>query len=232
MKNMQNNIGKTKNKEKKNMDYNKLRRIFLIVFPVALVALSTMNIASASFYFSLSRTNSGVFYFFAKQLKLIGISIPFTIFFCCFPYYKYKNKKFLYLVFIGSVLTLIMVLIFANEIKGSKRWINILGFNLQPSEFIKIGYIILLSRKLEKCREMGIKNFKIVLNILPLFILPILIFLGDDLGTALHYFAITGIMLFASNIDKKNNYSNSSFSHYLSWVCGNKVLFRARGTEF
>jgi cell division protein FtsW len=203
---MQNNIDETvdiADREKKSLDYNKLRRIFLIILPLALVALSTMNIASASFYFSMSKTNSGVFYFFTKQLKLIMIAVPVTVFFCCFPYHRYKNKKFLFFVLMCSVITLIMVLIFAKEIKGSKRWINIFGFNLQPSEFIKIAYIILLSRRLEKCREIGVKNLNIIGNIFPLFFIPILIFLGEDLGTTLHYFAITGVMLFASSIDKK-----------------------------
>ena len=74
---------------------------------------------------------------------------------------------------------------------------------LYESEFIKIAYIILLSRRLEKCREIGVKNLNIIGNIFPLFFIPILIFLGEDLGTTLHYFAITGVMLFASSIDKK-----------------------------
>lgn len=198
-----NDVEKTMDKEKKSLDYSKLRRIFLIILPFMLVALSTMNIASASFYFSMSKINSGVFYFFTKQLKLITIALPVTIFFCIFPYHKYKNKKFLFFVLIFSIITLIVVLIFAHEIKGSKRWINILGFNLQPSEFIKLAYTILLARRLEKCREIGSKNFGIIINILPLCIIPILIFLGEDLGTTLHYFAITGVMLFATNINKK-----------------------------
>ncbi len=190
-------------REEKNAAYSKLRRIFLIALPFMLVALSTMNIASASFYFSMNKTSSGGFHFLTKQLMVLCAALPACLVFCKIPYKWYKNKKFLFFVFIASIIVLMIVLGFASEIKGSKRWIRVFGFNLQPSEFIKVAYIILLARKLEKNRKTGARNFEIIFNVVPLFLIPILILFGRDLGTTLHYFAITGVMLFASNINKK-----------------------------
>ncbi len=46
------------------------------------------------------------------------------------------------LLFIGAVLGMILVLITGTEIKGAQRWIRVLGFSLQPSEFIKPAFII------------------------------------------------------------------------------------------
>ena len=46
-------------------------------------------------------------------------------------------------VFVGSLIALVAVLLFGQEIKGSRRWINVLGFGLQPSEFVKPAFIIL-----------------------------------------------------------------------------------------
>ena len=41
--------------------------------------------------------------------------------------------------------TLILILVTEFEIKGSKRWLKIYGFSLQPSEFIKPFYFLLTS---------------------------------------------------------------------------------------
>ena len=46
------------------------------------------------------------------------------------------------LVFIGSIVAMVLVLFTGMEIKGAQRWIHILGFSLQPSEFVKPSFII------------------------------------------------------------------------------------------
>jgi cell division protein FtsW len=49
------------------------------------------------------------------------------------------------LVFVVSILLLVATLFVGIEVKGSKRWIYILGFSLQPSEFIKPAFVILVA---------------------------------------------------------------------------------------
>lgn len=46
------------------------------------------------------------------------------------------------LVFLGAILAMIAVLLFGMEIKGAQRWIHVLGFSLQPSEFIKPAFAV------------------------------------------------------------------------------------------
>ena len=41
-----------------------------------------------------------------------------------------------------SVGLLFLTLIFGSEIKGAKRWLSILGFSLQASEFVKPCFAI------------------------------------------------------------------------------------------
>jgi cell division protein FtsW len=57
------------------------------------------------------------------------------------------------LMFGAAVILMIAVLLFGAEIKGAKRWIGVLGFSLQPSEFIKPAFAIvsawILSHHLE-----------------------------------------------------------------------------------
>ena len=47
------------------------------------------------------------------------------------------------LVFAGSLVLLVAVLFFGQEVKGARRWINVLGVSVQPSEFVKPAFIIL-----------------------------------------------------------------------------------------
>ena len=46
-------------------------------------------------------------------------------------------------VFGGSIVLLIAVLFFGQEVKGARRWITILGFSVQPSEFVKPAFIVI-----------------------------------------------------------------------------------------
>ena len=45
-----------------------------------------------------------------------------------------------------SVLLLLMVLLFGQEVNGARRWINIAGLQFQPSEIAKFTMILLLAR--------------------------------------------------------------------------------------
>lgn len=45
-------------------------------------------------------------------------------------------------MFVGTLIALVIVLVAGVEIKGATRWIHFLGFSLQPSEFIKPNFVI------------------------------------------------------------------------------------------
>lgn len=46
-------------------------------------------------------------------------------------------RRLAFLVLIGSLILSVLVLYLGSEVKGAQRWIRILGFSVQPSEFIK-----------------------------------------------------------------------------------------------
>jgi len=57
-------------------------------------------------------------------------------------------KRFLFYapyLYIASLVLLVLVAFFGFESHGAKRWINILSFNFQPSEMIKITIPLMLS---------------------------------------------------------------------------------------
>lgn len=109
-------------------------------------------------------------------------------------------ERFSYLVYAINVLLLLGVLIMGDNILGSKRWINLGLFVIQPSEFMKITIIWILAKyfSADKSLEpysLGRLTVPIVLVAIPV----LLVALQPDLGTAIILLAIaTSIFLFVN----------------------------------
>ena len=50
--------------------------------------------------------------------------------------------RFASLVLLGGSIMMVLVLFFGVEEKGARRWIRVLGFSLQPSEFVKPAFVV------------------------------------------------------------------------------------------
>lgn len=93
--------------------------------------------------------------------------------------------------------SLIAVMVAGQSAKGAQRWINIAGFNVQPSEFAKIGLIITLAVLLHKRTASNLDN---VVRALAITAVPwALVFLQPDLATSLVFGAIVLGMLYWAN---------------------------------
>ncbi|AFZ25347.1 rod shape-determining protein RodA [Cylindrospermum stagnale PCC 7417] len=93
--------------------------------------------------------------------------------------------------------SLIAVMIAGTSAKGAQRWISIAGFNVQPSEFAKIGVIITLAALLHKRTA---SNLESVFRILAITAIPWgLVFKQPDLATSLVFGAIVLGMLYWAN---------------------------------
>lgn len=143
---------------------------------------------------------------------VLGIVISFVVMFF--------NTKFLwqatpYLYALGLVL-MVLPLIFYNPnlvaATGAKNWVSIGGVTLfQPSEFMKISYILILARVIvqftqkhkEKERTIAL-DFLLILWLI-IFTLPVLVLLAlqSDLGTALVFVAIFAGLVLLSGVSWK-----------------------------
>ena len=56
-----------------------------------------------------------------------------------------EMRKLSLLVFIVSLVLVAATPHFGAEIKGARRWLVILGVNIQPSEFLKPAFVILIA---------------------------------------------------------------------------------------
>jgi rod shape determining protein RodA len=93
--------------------------------------------------------------------------------------------------------SLIAVMFGGVAAKGAQRWIAIAGFNVQPSEFAKVGLIITLAALLHRQTASTLES---VFRVLAITAVPwALVFLQPDLATSLVFGAIFLGMLYWAN---------------------------------
>ncbi|XHX76305.1 MAG: rod shape-determining protein RodA [Stenomitos frigidus ULC029] len=94
-------------------------------------------------------------------------------------------------------LSLLLVIFLGTSALGAQRWITIGGFNLQPSEFAKLGVIVTLAAILS---DRAASTLPVLARTLAITAVPwALVFVQPDLGTSLVFGAITLGMLYWGN---------------------------------
>src|SRR5450830_750416 len=122
---------------------------FIFIITALLLVAGMVMVSSASMPFGESYHNDA-FYFIRKQILWSVISLILLFIFSRIDYHKIaKISNFLILISIG-LLAIVLIPGIGTEIGGSRRWINLPFFGLQPSEFVKIAIIIYLSDVLNK----------------------------------------------------------------------------------
>ncbi len=143
-----------------------------------------------------------------------------------------KNIRILYLIFNAILLYL---LLFGTEINGSKAWISLGLFSVQPSEFMKIILILYLSFIATKYEKYKLKC--LIVTLIP----AILTFLEPDTGNVVFYFVTYFSILFykEGNLKSLLKYglilasvfvifilSYLKFSDYFIQIFGYQVYYR------
>src|SRR2546425_6799038 len=54
-------------------------------------------------------------------------------------------RRIAVVIFVLSLMLVAATLVYGAEVKGARRWIVILGVNIQPSEFLKPAFVILIA---------------------------------------------------------------------------------------
>ena len=93
------------------------------------------------------------------------------------------------LVYVGSVIGLVLVLVMGSTINGSQSWLIIGGLSLQPAEFAKlavvVGMALLAAERVEGSRRREVGTLEVVLMLAIAGLPALLILLQPDLGTML-----------------------------------------------
>ena len=150
---------------------------FKLIFLVLLLGIIS--------FFTMYSTERGSFGYYTQSHIY-----RFCIFFFIFIAISFFNIQFwyksAYIFYFIVLLLLFSVDFFGIVASGSKRWINLVAFNLQPSELMKVGIIIFLARYYNNIPSHEVTSVKfIILPIFALFVPVALIINQPDLGTAL-----------------------------------------------
>jgi len=107
-------------------------------------------------------------------------------------------------LFLFSVLLISLLIPWgAGDEVNRRAWLRFFNIGIQPAEITKIPFIIIMARMITSFKER--KTFNSFMSILQIFIVFAIIFgfvliVSEDMGTALVYFGILIIMLFAGGI--------------------------------
>jgi len=124
-----------------NNSSNKIDKIFLGIV-LSLVIVGVIMFVSASL--GILNKNETKFYGVMASQLIYGLLGGFVVlYFGLRIPYKFWRAYSLPL-FIGSIIITALVFVpgLGFEHGGSRRWINVFGFSLQPVEFLKIGFVI------------------------------------------------------------------------------------------
>ena len=124
---------------------------------------------------------------YGKQLIFIVTALLLFLVIMSIDYRLFESLA--YVIYGFAVLLLIATIFLSTDIKGSRSWIKIGNFSLQPAEFGKFATSLVLAAFLGKAEE-GFKSVKIRLISAAMVIVPIIIILlQKETGSALVYFA-------------------------------------------
>ncbi|WP_319526644.1 rod shape-determining protein RodA [uncultured Desulfosarcina sp.] len=139
---------------------------------------------------------------FKKQLIWYGVGFVAMVF--CFLFDYKQIERFATFIYLMSVGSLVVVLFFGKIVGGSKRWLPMGPFSLQPSEMAKIAVIIILARYFAKIINTEGLNLRDLAVPVLLTVLPFgLIVRQPDLGTAMVIALIAGAMTLFVKIERR-----------------------------
>lgn len=138
-------------------------------------------------------------YFVIRQGVFVAIGLGLMFAVARIDYTRLREFRTQIYAFV--IFSNLLVLMLGTVARGSRSWIDVGFFRIQPSELGKVLMILVIGGFIaDRLRDRSASS-SIVMPVLGLMALPMaLVFLQPDLGTALVYGAITLAMLFIAGV--------------------------------
>jgi len=195
-------------KDKINSYWRKVDKKILFSF-TALFFLGLFFSFSSTSSLAGERLNKDYYFFFSKHLFFVIIALV-TMLFLSFIETK-SLKKIIVPIFVILFLALFLVPFVGVEVKGSKRWLNLLFFRLQPVELIK-PFFILFTAKILSSEKMKTSHSTYFFSFLILSSIIILLVNQPDIGQTILLVCTWVTIIFISGISLMYIFSFLSFS--------------------
>jgi cell division protein FtsW len=171
----------------------------LFTATLLLVCSSIVMVYSASAVVALERFDQPYF-FLIKQALWTVLGLAMLAIAMRIDYRTYRNDTFIWgtLAVVGLLLVAVL---FSAPVNGTRRWFNLGGLGIQPSELAKIAAVfftaMILDRRMHRIDDLSY-------SLLPIAIvvgaMSGLILLEPDYGTAISLLLIIGLMVFAAGL--------------------------------
>jgi len=177
----------------KNID----KSIFLIISLLFVIGLFFSLVSTSLIASDKLDTNS--YFFFFKHLIYIFIGI-----FIIFIFSSLKTNQlfyYSYFLFFITLVALLLVPIIGVEVKGSKRWIDLIFLpRFQPIELLKPFFIIMISTILCSVRTSNI-YLKYLLSTILVSIIALFLIMQPDIGQTLLVIFSWAVLIFTSGVN-------------------------------
>ena len=167
------------------------------------ILLTSVVLLSILSLFVMYSTDGGEILFHTKShFSKIIIFFPLMIFIAFFNIKWWHNLS--YLFYFAVILLLIYVSFFGIKSSGSRRWMDLYLFNLQPSELMKIAIILCLAKYYHRIKIENVNSITSIMTVVTIIIIPIIMVLSQpDLGTSILIAASGLIVLWLGGVKIK-----------------------------
>ncbi len=169
---------------------------YLLVVAVTLLTITGILIIYSAGFDPVDKINNGMY---KRQMLwfIIGFILMIAV---TFVNYQQLGDYSLQ-IFAVLLVILLLTTVFGKPIRNTRAWLTLGPVSIQPSEFVKLGLVLVLAKYLE-LREREITYFRELLIPSLITLVPVIIILKQpDFGTAVLFIPILFIMLFVGGAD-------------------------------
>ncbi len=169
--------------------------ITFFILVMILLIFGLVMLFSASYAYCYYRYDGDSFRFIKRQLFFGAVGVVGMLIISRIDYHFLK--KFVFWIFGGAYLLLILVLIIGEELNGAKRWLNIAGVTVQPSEIMKFALILLFAYLISvNYKRMGTFSYGVLPFLVIIGAVAVVMLLEPHLSGTILICAIGLVMMF------------------------------------
>lgn len=170
--------------------------LILIIVTLTLLAVGLTMVYSASAVWAEYKFNDS-FFFAKRQMLFAAVGIAAMFFIMNVDYWTWRTWSKVIIIICFVLLILVLIPGIGNVRNGSRSWIGVGAFSIQPSEFMKLAMIAFLAKYLSERQKLITSFMKGLLPSLGLVFLAFgLIMLQPDLGTGTVMVGTCIVMIF------------------------------------
>ena len=175
----------------RNIDKNILFSFLVLFFLGVFFSFSSTSSLAGE------RLNKDFYHYFSRHLIFSTFAI-FVMFYISYIKLSFL-KKLILPIFVMSLILLILVHFIGVEIKGAKRWLDLIIFRLQPIELIKPFFVLITANIIASGKDKNL-NYKYFLSLMLLSMIIILLLNQPDVGQSILLITTWVSLLFISGI--------------------------------